>query len=153
MNKSILVLIIIGTIAATITASNTSEVFAKNKIEGTDEDEDLVGTEDDDTINSKGGNDRNFGESGDDKIKSGDGNDENFGESGDDKLKSGKGNDNNFGGLGDNKMNGGQGNDFLQGRDGADKFQCGSGDNDVVEGFNEEEGDKATGNCEIFLPG
>lgn len=49
-------------------------------------------------------------------------------------------------------MNAGQGNDFLQGRDGADKFQCGSG-RDVVEGFDEAEWDKATGNCEIFLPG
>lgn len=48
-------------------------------------------------------------------------------------------------------MNGGQGNDNLEGNDGADKYKCGSGQ-DTVVGFNEAEGDKATGNCENFAP-
>ena len=70
---------------------------------------------------------------------------------GDDKIKTGDGDDNNFGGLGDDKMNAGQGNDFLSGREGADRYKCGSG-HDTVEGFDETEGDKATGNCEQFIP-
>jgi Ca2+-binding RTX toxin-like protein len=49
-------------------------------------------------------------------------------------------------GDGDDKINAGQGYDILSGGDGSDKFQCGSGI-DTTD-FNEDDGDKATGNCE-----
>jgi hypothetical protein len=38
----------------------------------------------------------------------------------------------------------------MEGGTSADKFQCGSGD-DTVIGFDETDGDKATGNCENFI--
>ena len=137
------------------------------KIEGDEGPNTLVGTPGNDNIDSKGGNDRNLGDavigdgSGDDKINSGEGSDTNSGDtlvgdgSGDDKINSGKGDDVNFGdtdpafgtGSGDDKINAGQGDDQLTGNGGADKFQCGKGE-DTVTDFNEEEGDKATGNCE-----
>ena len=114
MNKSILVLIIIGTITTTVTASSISEVFAKkDKIEGTDGPDSLAGTDDDDTINSGDGNDLNFGASGDDKINSGDGNDENFGDAGDDTITGSDGNDTIWGGDGTDSLDGGSaGTDF-----------------------------------------
>jgi Ca2+-binding RTX toxin-like protein len=136
MNKSIIMVMFVGIVAAALITSTTianSDLLAKDKIEGTDGNDILFGTSDDDTINS------------------GDGNDEAFGESGDDKIKTGKGDDNNFGEAGDDKLSAGQGNDFLQGKIGADKYKCGSG-HDSVAGFDETEGDKATGNCEVFGP-
>jgi Ca2+-binding RTX toxin-like protein len=111
------------------------------KIEGDEGPNTLVGTPGNDKIDSKGGNDRNRGD-----TAFGDG-------SGDDKINSGKGDDVNFGdttegtGSGDDKINAGQGDDELTGNGGADKFQCGGGE-DTVTDFNPEEGDKATGNCE-----
>jgi Ca2+-binding RTX toxin-like protein len=68
-------------------------------------------------------------------------------------LPVGKGNDENYGdtyegvGMGDDTINAGQGDDLLTGNGRADKFQCGSGTDEVTD-FNQEEGDKATGNCE-----
>ena len=153
-------------LASSLNLLQTAEAAPKNKIEGTEGGDFIVGTPGDDKIDSKGGGDLNFGDaivgdgSGNDKINSGDGNDINSGDSfsgdgsGNDKIKSGKGNDINIGdtstgivGSGDDKINAGQGDDILLGNGGADKFQCGSGE-DTVTDFNEAEGDKATGNCE-----
>jgi Ca2+-binding RTX toxin-like protein len=99
-------------------------------ITGTDGDDNLEGSDNDDDIEGKGG---------DDAIKSGKGNDINFGDNRFDSGLSAGGND---------KINAAQGDDKLTGGGGADKFKCGSGD-DTVTDFNEEEGDKASGNCEI----
>lgn len=125
--------IIAGILAATMVASTsaTSVLFAE-VIEGTDGHDILVGTSDDD------------------KIDSGDGGDEAYGNAGDDKIKTGDEGDNNFGGSGDDKLSGGKGNDYLEGESGADHYKCGSG-YDTVYNFDETEGDKATGNCEQFL--
>ena len=70
MNKSIIVLMIMGTIVATMTTSITSEVFAA-KIKGSDRGEVLIRTDSKDKISNKGGDDTNFGYNGDDKIHSG----------------------------------------------------------------------------------
>jgi len=77
------------------------------------------------------------------------------GDGGDDIIKSGKGDDLNlgdsqFGTLigGNDKINAGQGDDSIIGGSGADKFQCGQGI-DTITDFNEAEGDKASGNCEV----
>src|SRR5215216_449220 len=116
------------------------------KIEGDEGPNTLIGTPGNDKIDSKGGNDGNIGDtiegdgSGNDKINSGDGVDINRGD-----TLFGDGGDGT--GSGDDKINAGQGDDELTGNGGADKFQCGKGE-DTVTDFNEEEGDKATGNCE-----
>jgi hypothetical protein len=59
-------------------------------------------------------------------------------------LPVGKGNDENYG---DTYEGVGMGDDLLTGNGRADKFQCGSGTDEVTD-FNQEGGDKATGNCE-----
>jgi Ca2+-binding RTX toxin-like protein len=116
--------------------NGTCQAWA-DKIEGTEGPDFIVGTPRNDNIDSKGGNDENFGD-----TFVGDG-------SGDDKINSGKGGDNNFGdtafgtGTGDDKINAGQGDDQLTGGGGADKFQCGNGE-DTITDFNAAEGDKAT---------
>ena len=99
INKSIFVLIIIGTTLATITVSNTSVVFAET----------IVRTADDDKIKSGDGNDVIEGRGGDDSIRSGDGTDTKEGNENDDKINSGDGRDTNGGGQGDDKIKSGDG--------------------------------------------
>jgi len=86
--------------------------------EGTEGPDEIVGTPGDDLIDSKGGNDVNFGD-----IIEGDG-------SGDDVIVSGEDDDTNTG-------NGGR-----------DIFVCGGGEDDTVTDYNEAEGDIATPDCE-----
>jgi Ca2+-binding RTX toxin-like protein len=80
--------------------------------------DDIRGFEGNDLIDSKGGDDRNFGDT---LIGEGSGND---------VIVSGGEDDTNTG-------NGGQ-----------DIFACGDGENDTVTDYNEEEGDIATPDCE-----
>jgi Ca2+-binding RTX toxin-like protein len=133
--------VVLAVVGTTTMVASSSQVWA-DVIEGTEGPDSIVGTPEADRIDSKGGDDNNFGDtvfgdgSGDDKINSGSGDDRNFG----DTVFEGQG-------SGDDKINAGQGDDQLTGNGGADKFQCGKGE-DTVTDFNEEEGDKATGNCE-----
>src|SRR5215217_8945223 len=140
MKISPIMVTVIAILQTILMLSVQPAAFAE-KIEGDEGPNTLIGTPGNDKIDSKGGNDNNFGDtvegdgSGDDKINSGKGDDVNIGDSGDGT------------GSGDDKINAGQGDDELTGNGGADKFQCGKGE-DTVTDFNEEEGDKATGNCE-----
>ncbi len=106
------------------------ESFAK-QIEGTEDDDTLVGTIEDDNIKSGEGDDINAGDDGDDLIESGEGDDINAGDDGDDLIESG------------------DGDDSLFGNDGADKFKCGDGEDSIVD-YSEEEGDEKEDNCENF---
>src|SRR5829696_8618049 len=143
MKISPIMVTVIAILQTILMLSVQPAAFAE-KIEGDEGPNTLIGTPGNDKIDSKGGNDGNIG----DTIE-GDG-------SGNDKINSGEGNDDNFGdtevgtGSGDDKINAGQGDDVSTGNGGADKFQCGKGE-DTVTDFNEEEGDKATGNCENIL--
>ena len=94
-----------------------------------------IGTQGDDTIDSKDLDDSTVGLTGEDKIKSGEGDDINVGDTGGGDL-----------GSGNDKINAGQENDRLFGNGGADKFHCSSGEDTVLD-FDPAEGDKATGNC------
>ncbi len=107
-------------------------------IEGSEGDDFIVGTPEDDQIDSKGGRDRNAGD-----TFEGDG-------SGDDNIISGEGNDNTAGNGGDNNIVGGDGDDQLSGGVGRDTFVCGDGVDDTVTDYNEAEGDIATPDCENF---
>jgi Ca2+-binding RTX toxin-like protein len=80
-------------------------------INGTEDDDVLVGSEGNDIINGLGGNDLIFGDIGNDTIDGGAGNDELFGEVGDDVLMGGEGDDVLDGGLGSDALSGGAGND------------------------------------------
>ena len=106
-------------VAGTTMIANSSIIQAwADVFEGTEGPDDIVGTLGDDTIDSKGDDDRNFGDtfsgqgSGDDVIVSGDGDDQSTG-------------------------NGGR-----------DIFVCGDGEDDTVTDYNEAEGDIAIPDCE-----
>src|SRR5919106_1595589 len=98
----LLALSVLGT--TTTLAASSNQVAWAEVFEGTEGPEEIVGTPEDDQIDSKGGNDANTGDvtgggstgSGDDKINSGEGDDVNTGDvtggfsdgTGDDKINS-----------------------------------------------------------------
>lgn len=108
---------------------------------GTNGDDNMMGTETADEI---------VGLDGDDRISGGSSGDELRGSNGNDILSGGSGNDDIFGDSGNDKLSGGSGDDEFTGGDGADMFNCGSGDNDQIIDFNEGEGDTKSNDCEIF---
>lgn len=75
-----------------------------NTINGSDIDDELLGTKQDDLINGNNGNDRLYGLRGDDELNGGDG---------DDLLRAGSGDDLLDGGAGFNRLGGGQGSDLF----------------------------------------
>ena len=81
---------------------------------GTDEQDFLMGTKDDDVLHGKGGTDFVDGRGGDDVLYGGAGGDEVISFPGDDILFGGRGNDFVIEGKGNNTLFGGGGNDFFQ---------------------------------------
>lgn len=131
------------------------DVFkAANRIAGSEETDDMLGTQDNDLIMAGDGNDRVRGREGDDAIYGEDGKDYLIGNRGDDALFGGEGddrlagrrdsdllvggsgNDRLYGGLADDVLVGGAGDDFLKGGQGADVFVFESGGgNDRLRDF------------------
>jgi len=111
-------------------------------INGTNGDDVLTGTEDDDLIRGRAGDDFINAGSGNDEVRGGQGDDVIFGEEGDDDLRGGRGSDEISGGNGDDTISGGRGNDLLFGGTGADIINGGrnadtldgGAGNDVVNG-------------------
>src|SRR5918998_1408745 len=137
-----LALAVLGTTTMIVGGSNgTNQVWA-DVIEGTEGPDEIVGTPEDDIIDSKGGRDENHGDttigdgSGNDVINSGEGSDFNSGDSfkgdgsGDDIIVSGEGSDSNFGdtfegqGSGDDIIVSGGEDDTNTGNGGRDIFSC-----------------------------
>jgi Ca2+-binding RTX toxin-like protein len=87
---------------------------------GTEKNDNLIGTSENDCIDGGNGNDKITGLAGNDKLNGGDGKD---------------------------ILLGGNDNDELTGGPGPDTFQCGSG-NDKITDFKPSEGDKKTSDCE-----
>jgi Ca2+-binding RTX toxin-like protein len=115
---SLAVIAITMTTMTTAIGNSASNQAWADVIEGTEGPDVIVGTPEDDLIDSKGGEDINIGD-----TFSGDG-------SGDDIIISGEEDDTNTG-------NGGR-----------DIFVCGDGEDDTVTDYNEAEGDIATPDCE-----
>lgn len=88
------------------------------KIEGTDRDDHLRGTNESEYILGKDGKDKIDGGGGDDCIMGGDDNDDIDGGNGEDII---------LGGKGDDKLNGGNGKDKLYGEAGEDRLDGGNG--------------------------
>ncbi len=128
-------------------------------IDGTDSDNSLYGTMNDDTIKGKGANDNLYGISGDDDISGGPGSDFIQGDSGNDNLKGDDGSDYVQGGSGQDTIDGGPGNDtlissFITGsttvRDfEADSIICGDGFDTAF--INLADNDTAYSDCEIVV--
>ncbi|MBD2556899.1 calcium-binding protein [Aphanizomenon flos-aquae] len=102
----------------------------------------INGTINDDGIVGTPGNDIILGGNGNDIIDGGEGNDYIEGESGNDSILGGAGNDALLGGSGNDTISGGEGNDFINGQDGHDKLYGDNGNdailggngNDIIEG-------------------
>jgi Ca2+-binding RTX toxin-like protein len=112
-------------------------------IEGTNDDDQIIGLEGndrlfggkgDDVIEASDGNDRADGGKGDDAIFGEDGNDRLFGGKGEDEIDGGDGNDWLFGGDDDDLLDGGEGNDSLNGGDGYDTLLGGGGNDTLIAG-------------------
>ena len=89
----------------------TSTIYGA--VNGSGEDETLVGSAVVDALVGGGGSDRIFGKGGDDNLQGRPGNDHLFGGDGDDIL---------IGGIGRDRLNGGEGNDTLTGGASIDRF-------------------------------
>ena len=129
---------------------------------GNNLDNDIFGTDTDDTIIAYGGKDYVDAGYGNDYISGGDGDDVLWGGGGNDNIFGGNDNDQLFGSHGDDHLDGGAGNDLLYGGvgqdvmtggPGADKFVIGTGhftnipdslpgDADFITDFSQAQGDK-----------
>lgn len=114
----------------------------KSFIEGTDNDDLLVGTmcaddiaggEGDDNIDGRAGHDTVFGGDGADHIVAGAGDDTVFGGNGHDIIFGGAGNDHISGGAGNDRLHGDEGDDIVFGDGGSDILSGGNGD-DLLSG-------------------
>src|SRR6185312_14905501 len=114
----------------------------KSFIEGTDNDDLLVGTmcaddiaggEGDDNIDGRAGHDTVFGGDGADHIVAGGGDDTVFGGNGHDIIFGGAGNDHISGGAGNDRLHGDEGDDIVFGDGGSDILSGGNGD-DLLSG-------------------
>ena len=83
---------------------------------------DLIGTDNRDTLNGRGGNDQLTGKAGNDRLNGGGGNDTLLGGIGQDLLQGGGGKDEIFGGDSNDILNGGAGADTHSGGAGKDMF-------------------------------
>ena len=97
---------------------------ASGFIDGTDGDDVLLGSAEDDLIIGLGGDDQLIGGDGDDIL---------LGDEGDDDLDGGDGEDTLLGDLGDDDLDGGAGDDELIGEEGNDRLAGGDGD-DLLSG-------------------
>lgn len=108
----------------------------RDRLFGTQAQEDFFAGDGNNTLFGNGGNDRFYSGSGDDRIfggsgndvvEAGDGNNQVFGNGGDDKITTGSGNDRVFAGSGDDIIKTGVGNDVVYGNGGDDYFDLGTG--------------------------
>ena len=104
-------------------------------VNGTSENEIIWSGDGNDTINASSGNDTIFGGSGNDKISAGAGNDIIYGEDGSDNINADAGDDIVYGGDGDDNINAGAGDDLIYGEEGNDTVSGDAG-NDVIYGGN-----------------
>ena len=136
------------------------DLIAAITINGTEGDDILIGTENNDAINGLGGDDVLQGENGRDTLSGGDGDDTIGGDNGadfllggegedilaggdgadriegnlsDDLIAGGRGDDSLFAGAGNDTLNGDSGNDRLRGGNGNDNLRGNSG-NDFIQG-------------------
>jgi aldose sugar dehydrogenase len=161
--KGVLMLTIIGIAIITIFLSMTAiplfggilslpssspvvNVWALN-VTGTQGDDTLTGTPQQDTIRGYGGDDIISGLARGDKIRGDGGDDTIHGNDGRDRIRGDRGNDMIFGDDGNDVLIAGPGNDTLTGGPGKDTFNCGEGV-DTVKDFDPAENDSMTAPCE-----
>jgi hypothetical protein len=104
-----------------------------NEVVGSEDDDTLEGGNGNDDVSAGGGNDGVAVFSGNDNVRGDAGNDFIFGNQGDDNLDGGDGDDVIFGGQQNDNVQGGNGNDLLNG-DLGDDVIGGGNDNDLISG-------------------
>ena len=126
------------TYTATEPKSSESNKHGGLDIDGTDDDDVLIGSNGPDHSRGRGGNDVICGKKGDDHLEGGDGrdhlkggrgDDELEGDDGSDALRGGPGDDSLYGGDDDDHLSGGEGDDVLAGEGGRDALEGGTGCN------------------------
>ena len=122
----------------TITFHGDSGVTASAIITGTAGDDDIDGTNNNDTISGLRGDDRLDGQAGNDTLIGGAGSDELRGDDGNDTLNGDAGNDELRGEDGDDILAGGGGNDELRGDSGNDTLNGGAGNDELRGGFGDD---------------
>jgi|GEM_PF-3540277 len=150
---------------------NVADVDETNLILGTERGDRLNGTNDADEIHGLGGNDRINARGGDDTVFGGDGRDNIRGGAGDDVIDGGEGRDtirgdagddtidgggdrdNLRGGAGDDVIDGGDGNDTIRGDAGADELRGGAGNDRIFADGDDTVVDGGTGNDRVTVQG
>ncbi|MEA5449219.1 choice-of-anchor Q domain-containing protein [Leptolyngbya sp. CCNP1308] len=110
-------------------------------LDGTREADTLIGTDTDNSINGRAGNDWLYGQGGNDILRGGAGDDQVFGGEGNDRLYGDAEDDMLYGGAGDDWLNGGSQNDVLVGGPGRDLLIGGTGDDRYVYTALDDAGD------------
>jgi len=104
-----------------------------DNIIGSNYDDSLEGGEGNDTLTGRDGDDQIYGGNGNDLVDAGAGKDSVIGDAGNDNLNAGGGQDYVRGGDGDDRLDGGAGNDDLNGEAGSDAVLGGAGDDYLSE--------------------
>ena len=112
---------------------NDADQAIYESMDGTNGDDELYGSAEDDHMTGGNGDDLLVGRGGDDTLIGGNGDDTLRGGSGDDELTGGNGEDTLIGGAGEDILNGGNENDLLIGRKGDDIIFGNNGD-DILKG-------------------
>ncbi|MEM7546496.1 MAG: calcium-binding protein [Pseudomonadota bacterium] len=113
--------------------SEINGYWSEDRMEATDDGNDISTGDSHDRIRAGDGNDYIFVGGGDDRVHGEEGNDVIFGGSGDDRLRGGRDNDTLFGGSGDDRLRGDEGADVVVGGAGRDRLKGKAGD-DTLEG-------------------
>ncbi|QPM89803.1 Hint domain-containing protein [Pseudooceanicola algae] len=128
----------------------------EDTINGTSNNDTLVGGSGNDEINAYNGQDRLYGGSGDDELYGGDGEDLLYGGHGDDFISAGSGRDSIAAGAGDDTVDGGDGEDFIYGGSGDDDLTGGRGQDTIYGGRGDDvlnDGDEGNHSVDSFYGG
>ncbi|WP_017804098.1 Calx-beta domain-containing protein, partial [Nodularia spumigena] len=118
---------------AVITLDGQMIEVEQQNFQGTQGNDYITGTDQDDLIEGLAGSDYLYGEDGNDTINGGGDDDYLIGGSGNDTINGDAGNDTIYGEDGDDTISGHAGNDYLIGQDGNDTIN-GGGDDDYLDG-------------------
>ncbi|MEG4023952.1 cadherin-like domain-containing protein, partial [Microcoleus sp. S13C4] len=150
------------------TNNDDSGIDRRRTVIGTDNDDVIVATGDNEETYGKQGNDQIKGNRGkknkiyggkgeddceggddDDEIKGDRGNDKVKGGKGDDKVKGGKDNDSLFGGTGNDTCEGDDGDDWVHGNEGKDEADGGAGNDTIYGGKDDDDCKGGAGNDNV----
>ncbi len=135
--------------AETATGEGSDTVIGFENVIGSDQDDSILGDANNNTIDGGAGDDLIQGRAGDDTLNGGAGDDTIEGGTGNDIIDGGSGNDILDGGEGDDIVRGGTGNDTITGGAGADTLMGEAGDDIINGGAGNDTIDGGEGNDQL----